>query len=52
MRKSPKPSAAQMFAGIKGLVASGPGKTKKVSHVVVRPEGKVSIDAGAIGSKK
>ena len=35
-----------VFPGIKGLVASGPGMTKKVDHLVLRPEGKVHIDAG------
>ena len=50
--KSPKPSAVRMFAGIKGLVASGPGKTKTINHLKLRPEGKVSIDPGNVKSKK
>jgi hypothetical protein len=40
------PKSVMMFKGIKGLVASGPGKTKKVDNQKLRPEGAVSIDAG------
>lgn len=36
--KSPMPKAVMMHKGIKGLVASGPGMTKKVDHMKVRPE--------------
>jgi hypothetical protein len=39
--------AVSVFKGIKGLVSSGPGKTKsaKISNMI-RPEGAVHIDAG------
>lgn len=46
--KSPKPKSVAMFKGIKGLVASGPGMTKKVDLKKIRPEGKVSIDPGNV----
>ena len=36
--KSPTPKSVIVFKGIKGLVASGPGRTKKVDHAKVRPE--------------
>lgn len=46
--KSPKPKSVAMFAGIKGLIASGPG-TKKVADIKkIRPESKVSIDPGNV----
>jgi hypothetical protein len=35
-----------VFKGIKGLVASGPGKTKTPDIKKLRPEGAVHIDAG------
>ena len=38
--------AAAMLAGVKNLVSAGPGTTKAVNHLKLRPEGKVSIDAG------
>lgn len=45
-----------VFKGIKGLVASGPGKTKTPSLQKLRPEGSVHIDAGNVkagsGAKK
>jgi len=44
--KAPTPKSVLMFKGIKGLVASGPGMTKKVNNQKLRPEGAVSIDAG------
>ena len=44
--KAPKPKSVMVFKGIRGLVASGPGMTKKVSHTKIRPEGAVHIDAG------
>lgn len=44
--KAPTPKAVAMFKGIKGLVASGPGMTKKVNNQKLRPEGAVHIDAG------
>ena len=55
--KSPKPKSVMVFKGIKGLVASGPGMTKSADLTAkIRPEGKVSIDAGnlkpATGMKK
>jgi len=46
--KSPKPKSVTMFKGLKGLVASGPGKTKTPNTQKLRPEGAVSIDAGNI----
>jgi hypothetical protein len=46
--KSPKPKQVAVFAGIKGLVASGAGMTKKVDLKKIRPEGKVSIDPGNV----
>ena len=36
--KGPSPKSKMVFKGIKGLVASGPGMTKKVDHVKIRPE--------------
>src|ERR1700681_92894 len=36
--KAPTPKAVMMFKGIKGLVASGPGMTKKVDNLKLRPE--------------
>lgn len=40
---------AAMMAGVKNLVAPGPGMTKKVKHIVVRPEPEGrAIDAGAV----
>jgi hypothetical protein len=55
--KAPSPKAVSVFKGIKGLVASGPGKTKSpVIANLHRPEGAVHIDAGnlkpASGMKK
>jgi len=45
--KSPSPKAVMVFKGIKGLVASGPGKTKSPKIAPhIRPEGAVHIDAG------
>ena len=38
MKRAPQPKSVLMFKGIKGLVASGPGMTKKVDHAKVRPE--------------
>jgi hypothetical protein len=46
--KAPQPKSVPMFKGIKGLVASGPGMTKKVDLKKIRPEGKVSIDPGNV----
>lgn len=49
------PKQVSVFKGIKGLVASGPGKTKspKIANLI-RPEGAVHIDAGNLkpGSSK
>jgi hypothetical protein len=36
--KAPSPKSVMVFKGIKGLVASGAGMTKKVDHAKVRPE--------------
>jgi len=37
--KSPTPKQVRVFKGIKGLVASGPGKTKRVDLAAkIRPE--------------
>ncbi len=36
--RAPKPKHVRVFNGIKGLIASGPGMTKKVDHLVLRPE--------------
>jgi hypothetical protein len=36
--KGPTPKHVLMFKGIKGLVASGPGMTKKVDNQKLRPE--------------
>ena len=46
MKSAPKPKSVMVFKGIKGLVASGPGKTKTVDNQKLRPEGSVHIDAG------
>ena len=46
--KAPTPKHVLMFKGIKGLVASGPGMTKKVNNQKLRPEGAVSIDPGNV----
>lgn len=47
-KKSPTPKAVSVFKGIKGLLASGPGTKKAVNDGKIRPEGKVSIDAGNV----
>ena len=45
--KSPKPKSVMVFKGIKGLLASGPGRTKSPKIAPhIRPEGAVHIDAG------
>ena len=36
--KSPSPKMVMVHKGIKGLISSGPGMTKKVDHAKVRPE--------------
>jgi hypothetical protein len=36
--KAPTPKAVMVFKGIKGLVASGAGTTKKVDDPKIRPE--------------
>ena len=48
MKSAPKPKSVMVFKGIKGLVASGPGKTKTVDNQKLRPEGSVHIDAGNV----
>jgi len=54
--KAPSPKSKMIFPGLRGLVASGAGMTKKVDHLKLRPEGAVHIDAGnlkpASGTKK
>ena len=40
--------AAAMRAGVKNLVTAGPGTKKAVKHLVLRPEGAISIDAGNV----
>ena len=51
--KAPTPKAVMVFKGIKGLVASGPGKTKTPSVAAkIRPEGAVHIDAGNLKPAK
>ena len=47
MKSTPK--ATTVFKGIKGMVASGPGKTKSPAIANLhRPEGAVKIDAGNV----